>query len=373
MGAVLGISLSATRAGLVVVDDVGADAETVMRDRVAVPASGSATGMESVAAAVLQVARTAAELGHPVTTVGLTCLADAEQRGLALATLLADSDLAEVEVFELTAAAAALAEAVGVSKRSRRIAVMVIAEDQTIAVLVDGRDATRRTSVTAHRDDDARLTSLGELIADWRPGLAFAMVSRTLAAEGFSARLEAALTPQRLVLADADLALARGVAIAAGNAFAEGDSGLAVPDRRQPSGLHRGDWLLVAAVAVTLLVAVMMVVQARGSIRADIAGNAPVHRAQVVAPSHAAAAPPVLAAERADLPVADFGDMQIPTLAEPLAAPASAPAVVPAAASPTPPAADEPAPSPIQDAIAQVEQLLGIDVDNDGVIGNRAE
>lgn len=262
VSAVLGISLSATRAGVVVLEGIGADARTVIRDAVAV----SAKGLDVVVAAVAQVVRTAANRGYPVQAAGLTSTTDAEQYALDLAGLLTDSDIAEIVMFEPADAVAALAEVVASSRQSQRATVSLIAEDQAIAVLADNRDGVHHTAVSEHHDDDAALVSLDQLIADWVPGAAFVMVPHGLVAEGFPQRLERALAPRTIALIDAELGLARGAALAAGNAALGGDIVVEEPTVPMRQRLHRVDALLVAAVAVTLLLAAMTIALVRGAL-----------------------------------------------------------------------------------------------------------
>lgn len=389
VGAVLGISLTATRAGLVVLDGVGADARTVIRDAVAV----SAGGLDVVVAAVARVARTAASRGYSVQAAGLTSTADAEQQALDLAGLLADSDLADIVMFEPADAVAALADVVVSSRRSQRATVSLITEDQTIAVLADDRDGIHHTAVSQHRDDDAALVSLDQLAADGVPGAVFVMVPHDLVAEAFPERLERALAPRTIALIDAELGLARGAALAAGTAAFVGTvvGEPTVPVRQR---LHRTDALLIAAVGVTVLVAVMTVVLVRGALLGGessphvnsslgVADNedqqlrqAPPPASSAVAPpvsiadEESAAMPPVSAPEQEEPHFAESGEARLRKTTEPIAESGPAP-VTPPDAAPAPSPVEEPAPSPIQDAITFVEQTFGIDVDNDGLIGGR--
>lgn len=376
MGAVLGISLTATRAGLVVLEGVGADARTVIRDAVAVPAGE----LDAVVAAVAQVARTAAGRGYPVQAAGLTSTTDAEQYALDLAGLLADSDIAEIVMFEPADAVAALAEVVASSRRSQRATVSLIAEDQTIAVLADCRDGVHHTAVSSHHDDDAALVSLDQLVADWIPGAVFVMVPHGLVAEGFPERLECALAPRMIALIDAELGLARGAALAAGNAAFVGVvvDEPTVPVRQR---LRRADALLIAAVGVTVLVAVMTVVLVRGAL---LGGESSPHVSnsvgavdnedqqlrQATPPASTAAVPPVSGPQQAEPQSTEPGEARLRKMTEPIAESGPAP-VTPPDAAPVPSPVEEPAPSPIQDAITFVEQTFGIDVDNDGLIGGR--
>lgn len=331
MQTVLGISLSTTHAGLVIVDGVGGDATTVIRDSVA------GAGVEAVAAAAGRVVRSAEARGYRVGAAGLVCTGDAERHGPALATLLADSGIAAVRVFGLADAAAALAETIGLSKGCRRTAVGLITEDRTVAVLFDGRARTHCTAVTAHRYE-APSTSLLELPTHWRPNAVFAI--------------------------DTELGLARAAAIAAANAVVD-HTPTVVTHRRRP------DSVLVAAIAVTLLAAAITVAQVRGALT-----HHPSTLGSTSAHGHSA---PVGAAIPAPAP-SGVPPESIPTprvrpqpMAEPLVVPTPLPVALPAGGTPAPPPPiEEPAPSPIQDAIAQLEQALGIDVDNDGVIGDRA-
>lgn len=389
VGAVLGISLSATRAGVVVLEGVGADARTVIRDAVAV----SAGGLDVVVAAVAQAVRTAASRGYAVQAAGLTSTTDAEQYALDLAGLLADSDIAEIVMFEPADAVAALAEVVASSRRSQRATVSLIAQDQTIAVLADDRDGVHHTAVSEHHDDEAALVSLDQLVADWVPGAVFVMVPHGLVAEGFPERLERALAPRMISLIDAELGLARGAALAAGNAALGGEivvDELTVPMRQR---LHRADALLVAAVAVTLLLAAMTIALVRGTLfgaeppaqaSVDAAGNetqqsrlAPLPPSSAGAPPVSAKVkdpvmvPPVSAPAQAEPQIAEAGEAQLRKMTEPIAESGPVPVAPPDAAPPPPAPVEEPAPSPIQDAIAFVEQTFGIDVDNDGLINGR--
>lgn len=384
MGAVLGVSLSATRAGVVVLEGVGAEARTVIRDAVAV----SGSGMDVVSAAVVQAARTAADRGHPVYEVGLTCTADAVPHGLELAALLADSDLAEIEVFEPTDAAVALAEMIAESRRSRCATVGLVAEDKTIAVLADSRDGVYRTTVSPHHDDDQAVAALAELVADGRSGAVFVMVTHALAIAGFSERLERALAPRKIAVIDGELGLARGVALAAGNAV-RGDVVAAGRTMSVRQRLRRPGALLIAAAAVTLLVAVLTVALVRGLLlgvesptRMGISGRVDSNEAQSgdqgAAPRSSAVAPPVSVAagptavappDRAEPEFAESGEVHLRKMTEPIAESAPAPVAPPVDVPPPAPVEE---PSPLQGAITFVEQALGIDVDNDGLIGDRA-
>lgn len=354
MGAVLGVSLSATRAGVVVLEGIGDDARTVVRDAVAV----SAAGLDVIAAAVAQAARTAANRGYPVQAVGLTGTADAEQYALGLAGLLADSGIAAAEMFEPADAVAALAEVVASSKQRATVSLVT---------------------------DDAALASLDQLAADREPGAVFVMVPHDLVVDGFAERVERTLAPRTVSLIDAELGLARGAALAAGNA---GLTDVLVDEPIVPvrQRLHRADLLLVAAVAVTLLVAATTVFLARGALfgsesagQASISAGAARDDALATPPPSSAVAPPVSAAEQALVGVPPVSapeqaepppaEARLRRMTEPLAESAPAPVAPPVEAPAQP--VEEPARSPIQDAIAFVEQTFGIDVDNDGLINGR--
>ena len=385
VGAVLGVSLSSTRAGVVVLDGVGADACTVIRDAVAV----SASQLDAVAAAVARAARTAADQGCPVQAIGLTSTTDADSFGWDLEALLVEAGIAEIEMFEPTDAMAALADVVAASTRAQSATVSLITGDQTLAVLADGDDGTHRTVACMHHDDDAALGSLDKLVADWLSGPVFVMIPHDLAAQGFPDRLERAIAPRAISLIDAELGLARGVALAAGNSAFGGDmvdDGVSVPARQR---FHRSEVMLVAAVAVTLLVVAVTVGLARGVLSGDepqapssVSVAADRNETQ---PSPDVATPPsavvspvsapepveaVVAAPAAPQPAAPE-EAQLRKMTEPLAESAPGPAEPPAGVAPPAPL-EEPAPSPLQDAITFVEQTLGIDVDNDGRIGGRA-
>jgi len=377
VGAVLGVSLSLTRVGVVVLDGVGADACTVIRDAVAV----SASEMDAVAAAVAQAARTAADQGCPVQAIGLTSTADAEEYGWDLEARLAAAGIAEIEMFEPTDATAALADVVALSTRSQSATVSLITGDQTLAVLADGGDGTHRTVVCMHHDDDAALVSLDKLVADWLFGPVFVMIPHDLVAKGFPDRLERALAPRTVALIDAELGLARGVALAAGNSAFGGDAvanGASAPVRER---LNRNDRLLMAAVAVTFLVAAATVGLARGVLFGNdpqVPSSVGVAAARTEAQrSHHVSSPPPAVAPLVSVPAPVASQNTAPEepqrrkMTEPLAESAPGPAVPPVGVV-TPAPVEEPAPSPVQDAIMFVEQTLGIDFDNDGRIAGRA-
>lgn len=344
-------------------------------------------------AAVEQAARTAANRGYPVQAVGLTSTADAEQYALDLASLLADTDIAETEMFEPADAAAALAEVVASSRPSQRATVSLITAEQTIAVLADDRVGVQHSAISMHHDDDDALVSLDKLVADWQPGAVFVMVANDLVVDGFAERLERALAPRVVSLIDAELGLARGSALAAGNAALGDDIALDDPTVPVRQRLHRADALLIAAVAVTLLVATITVALVRGALfgndppaQASIGIGTAGHGAQqatqspssTVAPpvsvvaKDTAVAPPVSVSVPVEPPIAAAGEAQLRKMTDPLAESAPVPVAPPVGALPPPAPVEEPAPSPVQDAIAFVEQTLGIDIDNDGLIGGRA-
>ncbi|MEB3069860.1 hypothetical protein [[Mycobacterium] vasticus] len=390
MGAVLGVSLSSTRAGVVVLDGVGADACTVIRDAVAV----SASELDAVAAAVARAARTATEQGCPVQAIGLTSTTDADSFGWDLEALLVEAGIAEIEMFEPTDATAALADVVAASTRAQNATVSLITGDQTLAVLADGDHGTHRTVACMHHDDDAALGSLDKLVADWLSGPVFVMIPHDLAAQGFPDRLERAIAPRAISLIDAELGLARGVALAAGNSAFGADvvaEGVSLPARQR---FRRSEVMLVTAVAVTLLVVAVTVGLARGV----LSGNEPQEPSSVsvaevrneAQPSHdvatppsvvepvsapepataAVAAPPVWAPAPVATQNAAPDEAQLRKMTEPLAETVPGPAAPPVGVAPPAPV-EEPAPSPLQDAITFVEQTLGIDFDNDGRIGGR--
>ncbi|WP_154677535.1 hypothetical protein [Mycolicibacter icosiumassiliensis] len=392
MGAVLGVLLSSTRVGVVVLDGAGAEACTVIRDAVAV----SASEIDAVAAAVAQAARTAADQGCPVQAIGLTSTADAERYGWDLEARLAEAGIAQIEMFEPTDATIALADVVALSTRAQSATVSLITKDQTLAVLADGDEGTHRTVVCMHNDDDAALVSLDKLVADWLSSPVFVMIPHDLAAEGFPDRLERALAPRMISLIDAELGLARGVALAVGKSVFGGDvvaEGADAPVRQR---LHRSDAMLVGAVAVTLLVAAVTVGLARGV----LFGNEPQTQSGVsvaatrdeAQPRHYVATPPSAVASpisapepvkaavaappvSAPAPIASQNvapdEAHLRKMTESLAESAPGPAEPPAGVA-LPAPVEEPAPSPLQDAIAFVEQATGIDFDNDGRIGGRA-
>ena len=112
MDAVLGLSVTPSAVGLVLVEGLDADGATVDRDAFEVRSRGHSTALqtsEKAAAAVLRSEAIAATHGHRLHSIGVTWSDDADAEASLLLKSLTDSGFANVMAVRLPDATAALA------------------------------------------------------------------------------------------------------------------------------------------------------------------------------------------------------------------------------------------------------------------------
>ncbi|ANI38056.1 DUF7159 family protein [Mycolicibacterium vaccae] len=318
MDLVLGLSMTASSIRWVLVDDAtGAESRTVDRGTVPVDPAFSA---ETLVGALLD---------RPVHALGLTWTSDAERIASAVWQALTDRAVENVIAVSDVEAAEALACGIADLAGLERVVVCVAEPGASViaAVTPDG--------VTADRVDPSTLADVDGL----DPDAVFVVGSGDVA--GVVAAVEERLEVPVVTAAEAELALARGAALASGSAVSILDAE-AAPKRRRLSPTATLVSVLAAAVVtfvVSLSVAVGM------SLTPD--DPAPQMARAVTEPTVERVAPPkpATAAPRAPEPEAPPPPPAAPPAAEPVAVELPVPAAVPPPPE-APPVYDEPAAPP---------------------------
>ena len=218
MDAVLGLSVTPSAVGLVLVEGQDADGATVDRDTFDVGFRGRASAAqtsEQAAAAVLRSEAIAATRGHRLHSIGVTWSDDANAEASLLLKSLTDSGFDNVVPVRLPEATEALARGIAEVIGYGTTAVCVLEPETVIALIVHLRDGAVQTSIN-HRivteDDLIRWLSTVFTRADWQPE-ALVMVGSG-GDEELIPVLEDALSVPVFAPAEAQLALARGAALA---------------------------------------------------------------------------------------------------------------------------------------------------------------
>ena len=373
MDAVLGLSMTPTSVGLVLVDD--ADGATMDHDAFefhhgALPTSEQAT------AAVLRTEASAATRGIRLHSIGVTWSEDADQQASLLMRSLSESGFENVVPIRLPEATEALARGMADVIGYETTAVCVIEPETVITLIVHSGGSANGSVQTAFNhaiDSDQSLISWLSSVftkADWQPE-ALVVVGSAGGFEDIVPQLEEALSVPVFSPAEAELALARGAALASTFAvelpfaeFAEFD-GRAEPvrarwtDARRRAMAHNGALTMLVVGVVTFVASVSAAISLEFSPREYPATVEPARTADTrEVPAAQEAAPPALpppvaipAAPAAPVlppPAAPPVDVEAPGSDIPAEAPSyiDSPAAVPdapAAALPPDPAAAAPA------------------------------
>ncbi|WNG88458.1 hypothetical protein C6A87_004220 [Mycobacterium sp. ITM-2016-00317] len=318
MDLVLGLSMTPSSIRWVLVDDAaGAESRTVDRGTAPVDPDFSADALVG------------ALLDRPVHAIGLTWTTDAER--VASAVWQALTDRAVENVIAVSDVEAAEALACGIADLAGLERVVVCVAEQGASVIA----AVTPDGVTADRVDPSALAEVDGL----DPDAVFVLGSGDVA--GVMAAVEERLEVPVVSADEADLALARGAALASGSAVSLLDAE-AAPGRRRLSPTATLVSVLAAAVVtfvVSLSVAVGM------SLAPD--DPAPQMARAVTEPTVERVAPPkpATAAPRAPEPEAP-PPPAAPPVAEPVAVELPAPAAVPPPPPEAPPVYEEPAAPP---------------------------
>ena len=218
MEAVLGLSVTPSAVGLVLVEGQDADGATMDRDSFEVGFRGRSSAVrtsEQAAAAVLRSEAIAATRGHRLHSIGVTWSDNADTEASLLLKSLTDSGFDNVVPVRLPEATEALARGIAEVVGYGTTAVCVLEPETVIALIVHLRDGAVQTSLNRRivsEEDLIRWLSTVFTSADWQPE-ALVMVGSG-GDDELMPILEDALSVPVFAPAEAQLALARGAALA---------------------------------------------------------------------------------------------------------------------------------------------------------------
>ncbi|KUH91169.1 hypothetical protein, partial [Mycobacterium sp. GA-1999] len=335
MDAVLGLSVTRSAVGLVLVEGQDADGATVDRDAIEIlPARRSSPRETSdeAAAAVLRAEALAVNRGHRLHAIGVTWSDDADLEASLLLRSLSHCGFDNVMPVQLPEASEALAWGLAEMIGNDVTAVCVVERDTAIALVVNTREGAVQTAVNHSIDSERSLTGWLNAVftkADWRPE-ALVLVGSGGGLDALMPRLEKMLSVPVFAPAEAELALARGAALASAHSHEFAIAGDQSLDRtqkhRQRHTTQAGPLAMLAAGTVTFVVSVSAAISMQ---------VAPGKDTTPAEPSPAAKSSPDMAAAAAPRPAAD---------PRPAAAPAAVPAPPPPVVTPPPPADVPPEP-----------------------------
>lgn len=373
---VLGLSLTSTSVGWVLVEGRNADGAILDHDDFDVhPTAGvQAVYTSEQASAAVREVQAAAGLDQRLHVVGVTWTDESAAEATLLVESLTDAGFDNVIPVRLHDACDMLARAIAPVVGYDKAAVCVLDGDSTIVVMVDAEDGEPQTAVKQLSGGPGHLVHWLTALFDrssWRPG-GIVVVGAPDDLDALSARLTTMPVPV-ITQAGAELALARGAALASAHSteFTDAEMLETVNHRRQEQHNARHPPMAAAA---TILAAGAVAFVASLSLALGphlVPNHAPdpvrpfAHQAALVhiaeAPPPAAVTPPARSAPKpppAQEPVVE----QQPVIAQvPVEVPAVAP-VVPPAPPPVAPA-PEPPPNPHPLLTKLLQRLHGQDPD----------
>lgn len=231
---VLGLSMTPTSVGLVMLEGSDADGVTMDRDAFQVRSRGRAGAVqtcERAAAAVMRSEAIAATHGHRLHSIGVTWSDDAYAEATLLLKSLSESGFHNVVPVRFPEATEALARGVADSAGYQTTAVCVIEPEtpETAVTLIVHADPhnhedviqTARNHVVETEEDLLRWLSAVFTRADWQPE-ALVMVGSGGDLNTLLPTLEDVLDVPVFTPAEAELALARGAAMASAHSIGSG-------------------------------------------------------------------------------------------------------------------------------------------------------
>ncbi|HET9877553.1 MAG TPA: hypothetical protein VFQ37_17640 [Mycobacterium sp.] len=220
MDPVLGLSLTPTTVGWVVVDEQGVNGAMLSRDELTVGrhcgGGDSANTSEQAAAAVLCLQAMVEERGQRLRGVGVTWSGDAAAEAALLLESLTEAGLDNVVPVRFRQAAESLTGAVGPIARSDQIAACIVEPGMATVVMMDGcGDDAAGTAQHATEGEDDLTSWLTRLFTPegWWPG-ALVVAGSGTALDKLAARLGSTLAIPVFAQTGAHLALAHGAALA---------------------------------------------------------------------------------------------------------------------------------------------------------------
>lgn len=347
MDTVLGLSMTPTTVGLVLVEGDGVDGATKHHDAFEVRRGGFSpvTTSEFVAEALSRTQAIAG--GRRLQSIGVTWSDDAAVEASLLLDSLADSGFDNIVPIRLPEATEAFARAIGQVIGSDVTAVCVVEPDAVVALVVDSYQNSVQTAVSYDLETEQDLIGW---LADvsgregWQPdGLVLLGSGDEL--DIIARRLEQVLGIPVFAPAEAELALARGAALASVNSIGEFDDPLFIAPEPAPD--HRRSLARTGPVAMLVGGVLMFVVST--SAAAGIAllpdrGEAPATQRRVANTTETAVPRPV------SVPVAPAPPPQIlaPPPEQPVLAPDAVPEPAPESAITEAPIAEVPAEAPVE-------------------------
>ncbi|MGV0794946.1 DUF7159 family protein [Mycolicibacterium sp. XJ1819] len=365
--AVLGLSVTPTAVGLVLVEGQDTGGETVDREAFEITAGRHASAhqiCERAAAAVLRTEDDAVSRGTRLQSIGVTWTDDADPVASLLVRSLTECGFDNILTVEQTEATEALAWGIAEVIGYRVTAVCVIEAEAVRTLVVHTGEGAVQTAVNHTIDGDQKLLGwLGAVFAkaDWRPE-ALVVVGACGDLDTLMPRLEDALAVPVFAPAESELALARGAALASAHhagatPFHEVVAAPASGTQRRLTS-HTGPVAMLTAGVVTFVVSVSIALglelnparnaepvepspAARSSPETPAAGPAPAAIPAPVAEAPELAAPPAAPVEIAPPPLDVPAELPATVVdAAPEAPPAETPAqIAPAAPAPVPPPA----------------------------------
>ena len=273
MDAVLGLSVTPSAVGLVLVEGQDADGATMDREAFEVRSRRQSSALdtsEKAAAAVLRTEAIAAARGHRLHSIGVTWSDDADTEASLLLRSLSDSGFDNVVPVRLPEATEALAWGIAEVIGDEITAVCVIEPETVITLIVHTREGAVQTAINHAIDSEEQLIRWLSAVftrADWQPE-ALVVVGSGGDLDALMPRLEDVLSVPVFAPAEAELALARGAALASAHntefGFADhlqAPGQRRVQDRRRPHSQTGPLALLVAGVltfVVSLSVAISL-------------------------------------------------------------------------------------------------------------------
>ncbi|WP_167101092.1 hypothetical protein [Mycobacterium sp. DL592] len=348
MDTVLGLSMTPTTVGLVLVEGDGADGATKNHDAFEVRRGGYSpvTTSEFVAEALSRTQAIAG--GQHLQSIGVTWSDDAAVEASMFLDSLADSGFHNVVPIRLPEATEAFARGIGEVIESRVTAVCVVEPDAVVALVVDTVTDATDSVVSYDLESESDLIGwLADVLArdGWQPD-SLVVLGSGEELDQIARELEQVLGIPVFAPAEAELALARGAALASVNSIGLFDDPLFVapprPPRRRPLS-HSAPVAMVVGGVLTFVVSASVAVGLAVLPDGDSANAA---RAFVTSAETPAVRP--VTAPLAPVPppqLAPPAPEQAPIPAPP---PDVAPAPAPEAALTEESVSDAPAPAPVE-------------------------
>lgn len=377
MDTVVGLSLTSSSVGWVLVEGRDADGTILDHDDFEVrPAIGlQAVTSEQASAAVLDAQAAAAAHDQRLHVVGVTWSDEVAAESALLLETLTDAGFDNIVPVRLHDACETLARAIAPMVGYDKTAVCVLDGESTIVVMVDSCDDEAQTAVKDLPGGPGALVHWLTALFDrssWQPG-GIVIVGAGDDLDALSRQVEKTVPVPVITQSGAELALARGAALASAQSTEFTDDAIAetVDSWRRDSKASRpntygGALAMLAAGAVTFVASLSLavwphLVPHRAGVPPVVHRAAPAPAAIVAAPPPPAVRPPAKQPaikeekeEPAEAPVAQPRPVAAP---QPVAeVPAAAPVAPPA---PPPPAAPPPEPNPHPLLTKLLERLHG--------------